>query len=167
MSQICSKIANFLFSAYFGGHFCYHSNGKSQINTRYLHFGYCSNKLIRRKCWKTFFIFLPLRRAKIASQRTYIFNTYMGWPIFHQNIYLQWFSNDSITGHSDVLKALAAIASTTSCKKKQSIQTVSYSKSCLKRPLKNRQRKILMTNGSLMKVESIAECSLWSILQYL
>ena len=26
--------------------------------------------------------------------------------------------------------------------------------------------KILMTNGSLMKVESIAECSLWSSLQY-
>ena len=26
--------------------------------------------------------------------------------------------------------------------------------------------KILMTNGSLMKVESIAECSPWSILQY-
>ena len=26
--------------------------------------------------------------------------------------------------------------------------------------------KVLMTNGSLMKVESIAECSLWSILQY-
>ena len=26
--------------------------------------------------------------------------------------------------------------------------------------------KILMTNGSLMKVESIAECSHWSILQY-
>ena len=25
---------------------------------------------------------------------------------------------------------------------------------------------VLMTNGSLMKVESIAECSLWSILQY-
>ena len=30
----------------------------------------------------------------------------------------------------------------------------------------NRQKTILMTNGSLMKVESIAECSLWSILQY-
>ena len=41
-----------------------------------------------------------------------------------------------------------------------------YSKTCLKRPLKNRQTKILMTNGSLMKVESIAECSPWSILQY-
>ena len=33
------------------------------------------------------------------------------------------------------------------------------SKTCVKRPLKNRQRKILMTNGSLFKVESIAECS--------
>ena len=28
------EMANFLFSAYFGGHICYHSNGKSQINTR-------------------------------------------------------------------------------------------------------------------------------------
>ena len=27
--------------------------------------------------------------------------------------------------------------------------------------------KVLMANGSLMKVESIAECSRWSILQYL
>ena len=26
--------------------------------------------------------------------------------------------------------------------------------------------KVLMANGSLMKVESIAECSPWSILQY-
>ena len=43
-----------------------------------------------------------------------------------------------------------------------------YSKACVKWPLKNRQTKILMTNGSLMKVESIAECSPWkeSILQY-
>ena len=43
--SICSKMATFLFSAYFGGHFCYHSNGKSQ------------NKLIRRNWWKTIFIF--------------------------------------------------------------------------------------------------------------
>ena len=41
-----------------------------------------------------------------------------------------------------------------------------YSKTCPKRPLKNRQTKILMTSSSLMKVESIAECSPWSILQY-
>ena len=41
-----------------------------------------------------------------------------------------------------------------------------YSKTCLKRPLKTDNTKILMTNGSLMKVESIAECSPWSILQY-
>ena len=33
-----------------------------------------------------------------------------------------------------------------------------YSKTCVKRPLKNRQTKILMTNGSLMKAKSIAEC---------
>ena len=47
MAQICSKMANFLLSAYFGGNFCNHGNGKSQINTRILHFGYCSNKPIR------------------------------------------------------------------------------------------------------------------------
>ena len=32
--------------------------------------------------------------------------------------------------------------------------------------LKTDKTKILMENGSLMKVESIAECSRWSILQY-
>ena len=35
-----------------------------------------------------------------------------------------------------------------------------YIKTCLKRPLKHRQTKVLKTNDSLMKVESIAECSL-------
>ena len=39
------------------------------------------------------------------------------------------------------------------------IQKTTYSKPCLKRPLKIDKTKILMTNGSLMKVESIAECS--------
>ena len=34
-----------------------------------------------------------------------------------------------------------------------------YSKTCQKRPLKSRQKKVLMANGSLMKVKSIAECS--------
>ena len=34
-----------------------------------------------------------------------------------------------------------------------------YSKTCVKRPHKNRQNKGFMTNGSLMMVESIAECS--------
>ena len=34
-----------------------------------------------------------------------------------------------------------------------------YSKTCVKRPLKIDKTKILMTNGSLMKVEIIAECS--------
>ena len=40
-----------------------------------------------------------------------------------------------------------------------------YSTTCLKRPLKNKT-KILMTNGSLMQVKSIAESSKRSILQY-
>ena len=39
-----------------------------------------------------------------------------------------------------------------------------YSKICLKRPLKKKDKtKILMTIGSLMKVESIAEC-FWPVL---
>ena len=33
--------------------------------------------------------------------------------------------------------------------------------------LKRDKTKVLIENGSLMKVESIAECSPWSILQYL
>ena len=43
-----------------------------------------------------------------------------------------------------------------------------YSKTCVKQSLKIDKTNILMTNGSLMKVESIAECSPcpWSILQY-
>ena len=41
-----------------------------------------------------------------------------------------------------------------------------YSKTCVKRPLKIDKTKILITNGSFMKVISIAECSSWSILQY-
>ena len=35
-----------------------------------------------------------------------------------------------------------------------------YSKTSLMWPLKNRKTKTLKTNGSLLKIESIAECSL-------
>ena len=41
-----------------------------------------------------------------------------------------------------------------------------YSKACLKRPLKKDKTKVLIANGSLMKVESIAECSPRNILQH-
>ena len=41
-----------------------------------------------------------------------------------------------------------------------------YNKTCVKRPLKKDKIKILLANGSLMKVKSIAECSAWIILQY-
>ena len=40
---------------------------------------------------------------------------------------------------------------------------IQYSKACVKPPLKNRQNKDLMTNGSLIKLESIAKYSTWSI----
>ena len=40
------------------------------------------------------------------------------------------------------------------------LEYMQYSKTCLERPLKNRQNKDLkLTNVSLMKVKSIAECS--------
>ena len=42
-----------------------------------------------------------------------------------------------------------------SCRHKEG----TYSKTCPKRPLKKDKTKILMTDGSLMKVESISECS--------
>ena len=43
------QMVNFLFSAYFGGHFCNNSNGKSQINLRLLPFGYCKDKLVKKQ----------------------------------------------------------------------------------------------------------------------
>ena len=46
------------------------------------------------------------------------------------------------------------------------LDDIHYSKTCLKRPLKIDKINVLMENGSLMKVESIAECSPWNILQY-
>ena len=55
--------------------------------------------------------------------------------------------------------------STNSTKQKVHVGS-QYSKTCLKQPLKKDKTKILITNGSLMDVESIAECSTWSILQY-
>ena len=46
------------------------------------------------------------------------------------------------------------------------LDALEYSKPVVKRPLKKDKAKILMTNGSLMQVKSIAECSPWSILQH-
>ena len=43
---------------------------------------------------------------------------------------------------------------------------LSYSKAVLSGHSKIDKTKVFMTNGSLMKVKSIAECSPWSILQY-
>ena len=48
ISVKCLKFAPKWSFSYFGDHFCYYSNGKSQMNTRLLHLGYCSNTLIGR-----------------------------------------------------------------------------------------------------------------------
>ena len=59
-SQFCAKMVHFLFSAYFGGRVCYHSNGKSQSNLKLLHFGYCFNKLKRKIGKKKQFLYFSL-----------------------------------------------------------------------------------------------------------
>ena len=59
-SQFCAKMVHFLFSAYFGGGVCYHSNGKSQSNLKLLHFGYCFNKLKRKIGKKKQFLYFSL-----------------------------------------------------------------------------------------------------------
>ena len=50
MSQICFKMAIFLFSADFGGHLCYTTIATVKNDARLLHFGYCSYKLIQGTC---------------------------------------------------------------------------------------------------------------------
>ena len=44
--------------------------------------------------------------------------------------------------------------------------TAEFEKHCVKRPLKIDKTKVLMRTSSLMNLESITECSPWSILQY-
>ena len=48
----------------------------------------------------------------------------------------------------------------------RAFNSYTYSKTCVKQPLKKDKTKILITIGSLMKVKNIAECSILSILQY-
>ena len=75
-------MANFLFSAYFGGHFCYHSNSKSQSNLRLLHFDYCSNKTIKKKVVKNSFLYFSLIGGpkKALNARSYFLTwVYVVW----------------------------------------------------------------------------------------
>ena len=59
LSNVPSLLKNRQFPVFiiFCDHFCYHSNGKGKINTRYLHFGYFSNKPMRRNAEKHFLYF--------------------------------------------------------------------------------------------------------------
>ena len=77
----------------FNGHFCYHSNSKSQTNIRLIHLGQCSNKL-KRILWKAN-SFLPQNGegAKPWGVLWY-FHTYagsghfLGFEILNFNIFL-------------------------------------------------------------------------------
>ena len=62
-------------------------------------------------------------------------------------------------------KKYASYSESTNSTKQNVHEGSKYSKTCPKQPLKKDKIKILITNGSLMKVERIAECSLESILQ--
>ena len=61
--------------------------------------------------------------------------------------------------------SLSNSESTSSTKQKVHVGS-QYSKTFLKQPLKKIKTNILITNGSLMKLESIAEGSPWSFLKY-
>ena len=63
-----------------------------------------------------------------------------------------------------LIKKYSSYSESTNSTKQKVHVDCQYSKICPKQPLQKDKTKILITNGSLMKVESIAEC--WSILQY-
>ena len=50
-------MVNFLFSAYFRGYFCFHCNGKGQINTRRIHLVHCSKNTNKKNLVKTISFF--------------------------------------------------------------------------------------------------------------
>ena len=58
-------------------------------------------------------------------------------------------------------KKYSPYSESTNSKKQKVYEGSQYIKTCLKQALKKDKTKILITNGSLMKVENIAECSPW------
>ena len=64
---IYPKMANCLFSAKFFGNVCCHSNGKSKINSRLLHFDYCSKKLLRKKLVKKQILIFSVIGGRVAK----------------------------------------------------------------------------------------------------
>ena len=67
--------------------FCYHSNRKSWINTRALHIGYCSNKLLRRCLWSVTFIFWSHR----AGQNSLLMHVLLYWNLEFVSGFLDFF----------------------------------------------------------------------------
>ena len=71
-----------------------------------------------------------------------------------------------VVNKSDFNKKYSSYSESTDSTKQKVHVGSQCSKTCLEQPLKKDKTKILITNGSLMKVKRIAECSPWSILQY-
>ena len=70
--------------------------------------------------------------------------------------------NEDMKLHDAKLRRMFQAAQAVAVRKERLVFIHIYSKTCVKRPLKKKDKtNILMTNGSLMKVESIAECSPW------
>ena len=87
MSQICSKMVKFLYSAYFGGHLCYHTNVKSQINTIW----YWKTKeryFEIYTCYVSYSLYLPLKISEAANQYQttcqYVGIVYILFELYHQ-----------------------------------------------------------------------------------
>ena len=71
-----------------------------------------------------------------------------------------------VVNKSHFYKKYASCSESTNSTKQKVHVGSQFSKTCLKHPLKKGKTKILITNGSLMKVKRTAECSPWSILQF-
>ena len=66
MSQICSKMANFLFSADFGGHFCYIAYIKVKSIPEFYTLNIALMNYLKETTEKQILFFWPHRGAKIA-----------------------------------------------------------------------------------------------------
>ena len=96
-----------------------------------------------------------------------------GYQILQENFYLFLLSHllitfaNSLDSGQEQHNWKSHVAAHLLTIQRQSLCFCIYNKSCLKRPLKNRQNKDLNDKWyCLMKGESIAECSHWSILQF-
>ena len=112
--------------------------------------------LLYKQTWMNEHIGIGKKKVQIYDGPVSLSHDIKIWPIL--------FSCENISHINTNIHLTASLQT----KKKQKVHVgCQYSRTCLKQPLKKRQNKYLnKKNGTLMKVERIAECSPWSILQY-